>query len=72
MIVRFKNVKDKHHFVQCFKQVNDVNNVVMKDIVVMDNDIQCVISMRNDNVDYIKMPVQYKNIKYKLVDRNKI
>lgn len=72
MIVRFKQVKDKHDFINRFKKVNNKNNVIMRDITVMDSDIECVISMRNDKVEHIIMPIEYKNVKFKIIDRNKI
>ena len=72
MLIRFEKVKDTHDFVTKFIKVNDKNNVIMRDIIVQDNHVKCIISMRDDNPEYIKMPKEYKNVKFKVLDRNLI
>ena len=72
MIVRFDKVKDTTDFVRKFKKVNTENNVIMRDIEIQDNMVKCIISMRDDNVYLINMHPDYKNIKFKVLDRNKI
>lgn len=72
MIIRFDRVKDTHDFVTKFKKVNDDRNVIMRDITIQDNCVRCVISMRDDDHNHILMPIEYKKIKYKIIDRNYI
>ena len=72
MIVRFEKVKDTHDFVQKFKKFNDERNVIIRDMIIQDSHVKCIISTRDDDANYIKMPPEYRNVKFKILDRNKI
>ena len=72
MIIRFDKVKDTHDFIQKFKKINDEKNVIIRDMIIQDNRVKCIISMRDDDVNHIKMHPEYRNVKYKILDRNKI
>lgn len=72
MIVRFNKVKDTHDFVKKFKYANKESHVIMRDITIQDNCVKCIISMRDDDVGLINMHPDYRDVEFKVIDRNKI
>ena len=72
MLIRFDKVKNTHDFVTKFIKVNDTKDVIMRDITIQDSSVKCIISMRNDDVNLIRMHPDYKKVKFKILDRNMI
>ena len=72
MLIRFDKVKDTHDFVTKFIKVNDTKDVIIRDIIIQDNSVKCIISMRDDEIRHIKMHPKYKKVKFKILDRNLI
>lgn len=72
MLVRFDKVKDTTDFVRKFKYVNRTKDVIIRNIEIQDNQVKCIISMRDDNMDFINMHPNYKNIKFKILDKDLI